>query len=212
MKISFYGATGGLGKNVSAKLQELGYDVFDYGSKHLNLFGASDSELSDNLLHNEVIIVFSNYNFDSYLHKYKSSSEMLKQIGTNVYGISRLISYHLPEMRLKKTGRIILASSVVVSSPVAGTAIYSAGKAYLEQLVKSIALENAKYGITANCLRLGYMDGGLTTTIPADVLNAKLEQIPAGRLGTIDEIVSAIKLLIENEYINGSVLSITGGL
>ena len=65
---------------------------------------------------------------------------------------------------------------------------------------------------TANCLQLGYMDGGLTNTLSEDFLKQKIEAIPAKRLGRVDEIAHAVKFLIENEYVNGATLKLTGGL
>ncbi len=93
-----------------------------------------------------------------------------------------------------------------------GTGIYGATKAYYENLVKTIALENASKGITANCIQLGYMDGGLTYTLDSSFIEETLKAIPAKRLGTPKEIARTICFLIENEYVNGTTIKLTGGL
>ena len=93
-----------------------------------------------------------------------------------------------------------------------GVGIYAACKAFYENLAKTTALENASRGITVNCIQLGYMDGGLTYTLPEDFLQQQIEKIPAKRLGTPKEIAQTIDFLIKNEYINGTTIKLTGGL
>ena len=93
-----------------------------------------------------------------------------------------------------------------------GTSVYAASKAYYENLVKTIALENASKGITANCIQLGYMDGGLTYTLPPEFIEKTVAQIPAKRLGTSKEIAQTIDFLINNPYVNGTTIHLTGGL
>ena len=115
-------------------------------------------------------------------------------------------------MRSRGYGRIILASSITVDRNVMGTSLYAAGKAYYENLVKTIAIENASKGITANCIQLGYMDGGLTYTLSDEFIQSTINQIPAKRLGTPDEIANTLDFLIKNPYINGSTIKLTGGL
>ena len=79
-------------------------------------------------------------------------------------------------------------------------------------MVKTIAIENATKGITANCIQLGYMDGGLTYTLPEDFIQKTIKGIPAQRLGTGKEIAQTIDFLIDNEYVNGTTIKLTGGL
>ena len=95
-------------------------------------------------------------------------------------------------MRANGHGRIILASSITVDKNVMGTSVYAAAKAYYENLVKTIAIENANKGITANCIQLGYMDGGLTYTLPEDFIQKTIKTIPSQRLGTGKEIAQTI--------------------
>jgi NAD(P)-dependent dehydrogenase (short-subunit alcohol dehydrogenase family) len=114
-------------------------------------------------------------------------------------------------MREKKFGRVIYISSVLSKNPIRGTGIYSASKAFCDNLIKTYSLENSKYGITANSIQLGYFDGGLTEKVPTEILDGVLKSIPLKRLGDVSEMSKLIKTIIDVEYINGTNLSITGG-
>ena len=160
-----------------------------------------------------MVVLFTNYNSNNFLHKYiDNESELDKQIDINIHGVTKCISSALSKMRKQGFGRIILASSITVDRNIMGTSIYAATKAYYENLVKTICLENASKNITANCIQLGYMDGGLTYTLPDDFLQTTINNIPAKRLGTPKEIADTIDFIIKNEYINGSTIKLTGGL
>ena len=209
--IAFFGGSGGLGTKVTQYLTQ--YKVDSLSSKDVNLVNSSDIDI---YLHNnepDVIVIFSNYNFNSFLHKYTNNEkDLYTQIDVNIKGVTELVSKTLVGMRARGFGRIILASSVTVDKNVMGTGIYAASKAYYENLVKTIALENASKGITANCIQLGYMDGGLTYTLPDEFIQNTINSIPVKRLGKPKEIASTIEFLINNEYVNGSTLKLTGGL
>ena len=210
-KIAFFGGSGGLGTKVIEHLTD--YEVDSLSSKDVNLINPSDIDVY--LSHNtpDIVVIFSNYNFNSFLHKYDGvEGALYTQIDVNIKGVTELISKSLIGMRHRGYGRIILASSITVDRNVMGTSLYAAGKAYYENLVKTIALENASKGITANCIQLGYMDGGLTYTLSDEFIQNTINQIPAKRLGTPDEIANTLDFLIKNSYINGSTIKLTGGL
>jgi len=211
-KLAFFGGSGGLGSQVIKFLNQYDidsinsilvdftkeYDILNYFSKNPNI---------------DIAVIFSNYNYNSFLHKYKSNDlELSKQIDINIKGVTECVSRVLKDMRVKNYGRIILASSITVDRNVIGTSIYAATKAYYENLVKTIAIENASKGITANCIQLGYMDGGLTYTLSEEFIQTAINNIPAKRLGTPQEIASTIDFIINNEYINGATIKLTGGL
>lgn len=211
-KVAFFGGTGGLGSQVVSNLEE--YQVDTIGSRAVNFQNPYDIE---NYFHRnpetDVVVIFTNYNYNSFVHKYTDSEdELKKQIDINILGVTKCISNALKYMRNRGYGRIILASSVTVDRNVMGTSVYAASKAYYENLVKTISLENASKGITANCIQLGYMDGGLTYTLPEDFIKETIDKIPSKRLGTPLEIANTIKFLIETEYVNGTTIKLTGGL
>jgi acetoacetyl-CoA reductase len=211
-KVAFFGGTGGLGSQVVSYLKD--YDVQSIGSLAVDFTNPNDIEnyfyVNNDI---DVVVIFSNYNYNSFLHKYiDNEDELNRQIDINIKGVTKCISRALKDMRSANYGRIILASSVTVDKNIMGTSIYAATKAYYENLVKTISLENASKGITANCIQLGYMDGGLTYTLSDDFIKETIKKIPAKRLGAPSEIANTIKFLIETEYVNGSTIKLTGGL
>ena len=211
-KIAFFGGSGGLGSQVLPYLQSK-YDVSSVGSAVVNLTKNDDIVNYFNLNSPDIVIIFSNYNYNSFLHKYKDNENQLdKQIDINITGVTKCLSYALDSMRKNNYGRIIIASSITVDRSVVGTNVYAATKAYYENLVKTICIENASKNITANCIQLGYMDGGLTYTLSEEFLQSTISQIPAKRLGTPEEIFKTVDFLIDNNYINGATIKLTGGL
>jgi 3-oxoacyl-[acyl-carrier protein] reductase len=116
-------------------------------------------------------------------------------------------------LRKSNRGRIITISSVAAAGN-AGQANYSASKAGLIGLTKTLALELARYGITANCVSPGFIETEMTEAIPEKAKNVWLEKIPATRSGQPDDIAKAILFLASEsaDYITGQVLGVDGGL
>lgn len=211
--ITFFGGKGGLGTQIVPLLDETKYYVNTTNSKNVNFENEDDIKNYFTLNSPDIVIIFSNYNYNSFLHKYTDNEfELSKQIDVNIKGITKCISYALDSMRKNNYGRIIIASSVTVDKSIMGTSVYAASKAYHENIVKTICLENASKNITANCIQLGYMDGGLTYTLDEKFLQSIIEKIPSKRLGSPEEIATTINFLIENSYINGTTIKLTGGL
>ena len=209
-QIAFFGGTSGLGTQVIEYLKD--YDVDSVGSAKVNLL--NEVEIDDYFKNNtpDIVIIFSNYNYNSFLHKYSEFEELDKQLDINIKGVTKVISKSLSHMRTNKYGRIILASSITSDRSVIGTSLYASSKSYYESIVKTICIENARSNITANCIQLGYMDGGLTYTLPSKFIENTIESIPAHRLGTSEEIYKTLDFLINNSYINGTTIKLTGGL
>mgnify|MGYP005988466425 FL=1 len=212
-KIAFFGGTGGLGQ---ATIPHLNVDRIINPVGSLSVDFTRENDIENYFFRNpdtDVVVIFSNYNYNSFLHKYDFiDGKLEEQINTNILGVTKCITSALRVMRTNGYGRIVLASSITVDKNVMGTSVYAAAKAYYENLVKTIAIENANKGITANCIQLGYMDGGLTYTLPEDFIQKTIKNIPSQRLGTGKEIAQTIDFLIENEYINGTTIKLTGGL
>ncbi len=80
-------------------------------------------------------------------------------------------------------------------------------------MTRSIAIELAPQGITANCVAPGYIDAGMLTKMPADFTNRVSTAVPVGRPGTATEIASCIGFLASPEasYVTGQVLTVCGG-
>ena len=213
MKVAFFGGTGGLGQKVSSYLQT-NHDLSLLGSKSVDF--NRDNDINNYFYTNqdtEVVIIFNNYNFDSFIHKYKDNREELKnQLNINIEGVTRVLSTSLKYMRENNFGRIILASSITADRNIMGTGVYAACKAYCENIIKTIAIENASKGITANCIQLGYMDAGLCNKLPDEFKEKILKEIPCKRFGSSKEIAKTIEFLIDTEYVNGATIKLTGGL
>ena len=120
----------------------------------------------------------------------------------------------LRTMVKQRSGRIINISSVVGQSGNPGQANYAASKAGMVGLSKSLAREVASRGITVNVVAPGMIDTDMTSSLPEAGRQAMLGQIPMGRLGTPEEIASAVHFLASDEasYITGQVVAVNGGM
>ena len=96
----------------------------------------------------------------------------------------------------------------------AGQAAYSASKAALIGLTKSLAKELASRGVTVNCVTPGYIQTDMTAGMGDDATGAVLENIPLGRLGTSEDIADSVAFLASPSagYITGQVLGVNGGM
>jgi acetoacetyl-CoA reductase len=119
----------------------------------------------------------------------------------------------LPYMRARNAGKIINMASMNALRGAAGQANYAAAKAGLIGMTKSIALENAGRGITANCIAPGYIETEMTQAIPPQLRAAEVARIPAGRVGTPQDIADTVLFLASPaaDFITGQVISVNGG-
>lgn len=211
-RLVILGGTGGLGSQLAPRLSE--FDVVAIGSSDLDLTNYSNVLEYFQSNPADVIINLSGYNKDFFLHKISQSNidTVNRQIEVNVKGNLHILSACLPIMRERGYGRIIMASSVLAEKPVVSTGVYAGCKGFLDSLVKTAALENASKNITCNTIQLGYFDGGLTYSIPEDFRNQILQTIPTKRWGSIDELESVVRFLINTPYVNGTSLKINGGV
>lgn len=208
-KVLLIGGTGGLGKQLSVELQTE-FQCISVGSKDCNV--TNEENVKDIIhLHNpDIVIYLSAKNIDGYLHK-QSSESVNSQLNVSLIGLLNVLRYTTELMREKGYGRVIYISSILSKKPIRGTGIYSASKAFCDNLIKTYSLENSKYGITANSIQLGYFEGGLTDKVPSNILEGVLSKIPLKRLGNAYEMGDVVKTIIKTEYINGTNISVTGG-
>jgi len=117
-------------------------------------------------------------------------------------------------MMKARWGRIVNISSVVGATGNPGQANYSASKAGLVGLSKSLAYEVASRGITVNCVAPGFIETAMTEKLTDDQKAKILEQVPMGRMGTGAEIAAAVLFLASDEaaYMTGTTLHINGGM
>jgi 3-oxoacyl-[acyl-carrier protein] reductase len=135
-------------------------------------------------------------------------------IATNLTAAFTLTQAVLKPMIRQRAGRIICISSVVGQSGNAGQANYAASKAGIIGFAKSVALEVASRGITVNVVAPGMIDTDMTRAVTARAREEWEAQIPLKRLGTPDDIASAVCFLASDEasYITGQVLAVNGGM
>jgi NAD(P)-dependent dehydrogenase (short-subunit alcohol dehydrogenase family) len=141
-------------------------------------------------------------------------NEWNKVINVNLTGPFLCIKHVLPHMRKNKWGRIVNISSVVPSLGIPGTAAYSASKAGLAGLTKTISKEVINLNITVNTISLGYFDAGMLYNINEEIREKIKDSIPRKEFGNPSEIVSLLHFLISDKssYLTGQVLHINGGL
>jgi NAD(P)-dependent dehydrogenase (short-subunit alcohol dehydrogenase family) len=120
----------------------------------------------------------------------------------------------IPGMRERRYGRIISISSIVGQTGMAGTAAYTATKAGLIGLSKTIAKETATSGIAVNTLALGYFDAGMISEVSPELQEQIIKQIPKQRLGDTATILATIDWLLQSEadYVTGQTIGLNGGL
>jgi 3-oxoacyl-[acyl-carrier protein] reductase len=137
-----------------------------------------------------------------------------RMIRVNVTGAFACVQAALPHMMKARWGRIVAVASAAALRGNAGQVAYSTSKTALVGMVRSLAKEYAGRGITANAVCPGFVDTEMTSSVSERVREGYVEQIPAGRLGTPEEIGAAIRFLASEEasYVNGAVVAVDGGL
>ena len=135
-------------------------------------------------------------------------------LDTNLKGSFNFIQGVMRPMVRQRSGRIINITSVAGLAGNAGQANYSASKAGLVGLTKSLALELASRSITVNAVAPGFITTDMTGGLPENVKAAILQKIPLGRFGDPDDIACAVAFLAgpEGRYITGQVLTVDGGM
>jgi 3-oxoacyl-[acyl-carrier protein] reductase len=135
-------------------------------------------------------------------------------IQTNLTGTFLMTQAVMRSMLKARWGRIINISSVVGETGQAGQANYSASKAGLIGLTKSLARELASRNITSNAIAPGYIETAMTAVLDEKQRESMLAHIPLGRAGTDADIANAVCFLASDDaaYITGHVLDVNGGM
>ncbi len=135
-------------------------------------------------------------------------------LDTNLKGAFNMIRHLTRSFLKQKSGKIINLSSVSGVMGNAGQANYSASKAGLIGLTKSVARELASRGICVNAVAPGFIDTEMTQALPEDAQNSLKQMIPLGRMGEAAEVAKLVLFLAGNDsnYITGQVISIDGGM
>jgi 3-oxoacyl-[acyl-carrier protein] reductase len=143
-----------------------------------------------------------------------SDEDIQKTFAVNVTGAINCARSAVRLMMRAKTGRIINLASVVAELGNPGQTVYSASKAALIGLTKTLAREYASRGITVNAVAPGFIDSDMTKNLPEDAKKYMLEQIPLKRIGSPEDVAAAVLFLSSDEaaYITGQVLRVNGGM
>lgn len=133
-------------------------------------------------------------------------------IDTNLTGVFNTVHPVWPGMRERKFGRVIVISSINGQKGQFGQVNYAATKAGDLGIIKSLAQEGARAGITANAICPGYIATEMVMAIDEGIRDKIIAGIPAGRLGTPEEIARCVSFLASDEsgFINGSTISANG--
>lgn len=135
-------------------------------------------------------------------------------INVNLKGTFNMIKHTYKHFMKKRYGRIVSTSSIVGLIGNAGQANYSASKAGIIGLTKSVAKELAGRGVTCNAIAPGYIGTDMTNVLSDKVKDAMKAQIPAKRIGTPEDVAKVAAFLCSDEaaYVTGEVVRVDGGL
>jgi len=143
-----------------------------------------------------------------------SDEEFEDVINVNLKSAFILSREALKAMSKRRSGRIIGISSVVGRSGNFGQTNYAASKAGLIGMMKSVALEGASRGVTANCIAPGFIVSPMTDVIKEEIKEKIKTKIPVGSFGEPADIAATAVFLASNEarYITGAVIDVNGGM
>jgi len=143
-----------------------------------------------------------------------SLEEWQKVIDINLTSTFLISKFAIKKMLKNKSGRIINITSVVGHTGNLGQANYTASKAGIIAMSKSLAIEYAKKNININCISPGFIKTEMTDKLDDKFKEAIISKIPSARLGEPDDVANAVLFLCSDQssYINGETLHINGGL
>ena len=148
---------------------------------------------------------------DAPFHK-MTPNQWNQVVDTNLTGVFNTVHPVWPAMREQKFGRVIVISSINGQKGQFAQVNYAATKAGDLGIVKSLAQEGARNGITANAICPGYIATDMVMAMPEKAIEATISQIPTGRLGEPEEIARCVVFLASKDagFINGSTISANG--
>jgi 3-oxoacyl-[acyl-carrier protein] reductase len=135
-------------------------------------------------------------------------------IDVNLTATFRLTRAAVRGMMRRRVGHVIGVTSVVGVTGNPGQGNYAASKAGMIGMIKSVAAEYARRGVTANCVAPGFISTPMTDKLNEKQREAILGRVPAGRLGTSEDVAAAVVYLASNEanYMTGQTLHVNGGM
>ena len=235
-KIIVTGASGGIGNSIVEKLYNNGADILATGTRDEKLnelkqkfkniktlkFDISDHNKIEEFLNTatedlggslDCIVNNAGITKDNLTIR-MSMEEWTKVIDINLTSTFLMSKFAIKKMLKNKSGKIINITSVVGHTGNIGQANYTASKAGIVAMSKSLAIEYAKKNINVNCISPGFISTAMTDKIDDKFKDTIISKIPANRLGKPEDIANAVLFLASNnsDYINGETLHVNGGL
>ncbi|WOE75810.1 acetoacetyl-CoA reductase [Alterisphingorhabdus coralli] len=183
------------------------WDVGDFDS-------CMDAVEKINADHGDIDILVNNAGITRDATMMKMSWEQWDEvIRVDLTGCFNMAKGVFPGMRTRGWGRIVNIGSVNGQGGQIGQVNYAAAKSGIHGFTKSLAMEGARYGVTANAIAPGYIATEMLSSIPEKVMEKIVAQIPVGRLGQAEEIARGVTFLTSDDadFVTGSTLSINGG-
>ena len=230
------GASGGIGNSIVKKLNDYGAKILATGTKveklnelksKFNNIKILNFDISKEEKIEEFIETASNElggNLDCIINNAgitndnlairMSLAEWKKVIDINLTSTFLLSKFAIKKMLKNKSGKIINITSVVGHTGNLGQSNYTASKAGIIAMSKSLALEYAKKNININCISPGFINTAMTDKIDEKYKQTIISKIPSAKLGEPDDIANAVLFLASNQssYINGETLHVNGGM
>ena len=132
-------------------------------------------------------------------------------IQTNLMGTILTVKAALPYLMRRDTSSILTFSSVAAATPTSGQAVYAATKGGVESFTKAVAVEYARKGVRAACLRLGPIQTDMLDSLSDSELGTVRERTMVKRTASVEEVAAYALSVLEQSYITGSVLPFDGG-
>ena len=230
------GASGGIGNSIIKKLYEAGANILASGTKIEKLnklqknfknikimsFNISQSNKIEEFIDNatnelggnlDCVINNAGITQDNLAIR-MSLDEWQKVIDINLTSTFLMCKFAIKKMLKNKSGKIVNITSVVGHTGNLGQSNYTASKAGIIAMSKSLAIEYAKKNININCISPGFIKTAMTEKIDEKFKEVIISKIPSARLGEADDVANAVLFLSSNQssYINGETLHVNGGM
>ena len=230
------GATGGIGNSIIKKLDKEGANILASGTKLEKLedlkkefknvkilrFDISQSDQIENFIEDasnklgaslDCIINNAGITQDNLAIR-MNTDEWKKVIDVNLTSTFLMCKFAIKKMLKTKKGKIINITSVVGHTGNLGQANYTASKAGIIAMSKSLAIEYEKKNINVNCISPGFIKTAMTDKIEEKFRDIIVSKIPSARLGEPEDIANAVLFLAscQSDYINGETLHVNGGM
>ena len=230
------GASGGIGNSIVEKLNQAGANILASGTrvekldelkkKFANIktliFDISQSNKIEEFIDNateklggnlDCIINNAGITQDNLAIR-MSLEEWQKVIDINLTSTFLTTKFAIKKMLKNKSGKVVNITSIVGHTGNIGQANYTASKAGIIAMSKSLAIEYAKKNININCISPGFIKTAMTEKLDNKFKEAIISKIPSARLGETDDIANAVLFLCSNKssYITGETLHVNGGM